>query len=159
MAQEHPNAALIERFYLAFGRHDGDAMAACYHPNVEFSDDVFGDLTSAEATGMWRMFCETGTDLRVEASEVRADDLSGSARWDAWYTFAASGRPVHNVIQARFEFEDGLIRRHRDSFSFSRWAGQALGMPGKLLGRTSFLRKKVRQQAHKTLNEYLPSKK
>jgi ketosteroid isomerase-like protein len=158
MAQEHANAALIERFYLAFGKHDGDAMAACYHPNVEFSDDVFGDLTAAEATGMWRMFCETGTDLRVEASEVHADDRSGSARWDAWYTFAASGRPVHNVIQARFEFEDGLIRRHKDSFSFPRWAAQALGIPGKLLGRTRFLRKKVRQQAHKTLNEYLRAK-
>jgi ketosteroid isomerase-like protein len=157
MAQEHPNATLIERFYGAFARHDGDAMVACYHPNVEFSDDVFGDLTSAEATGMWRMFCETGTDLRVEASDVRADDRSGSATWNAWYTFAATGRPVHNVIHARFDFEDGLIRRHKDSFSFPRWASQALGMPGKLLGRTPLLRKKVRQRAHKTLNDYLGS--
>jgi ketosteroid isomerase-like protein len=158
MAPEHPNAALIQRFYDAFGRHDGDAMVACYHPKIEFSDDVFGDLTSAEASGMWRMFCETGTDLRVEASDVHADDRSGSATWDAWYTFAASGRPVHNVIQARFEFEDGLIRRHKDSFSFPRWASQALGMPGKLLGRTSFLRKQVRERAHKTLNDYLRAK-
>lgn len=155
MADTHPNATLIERFYDAFGRHDGDAMVACYHPNVEFSDDVFGDLTSVEAGGMWRMFCETGTDLRVEASDVRADDRAGSATWNAWYTFSATGRSVHNVIQARFEFAEGLIRRHQDSFSFPRWAAQALGTPGKLLGRTSFLRRKVRQQARKTLTEYL----
>ena len=158
MTDQHPNAALIERFYDAFNRHDGNAMVACYHQNVEFSDDVFGALTSAEAGGMWRMFCETGTDLRVEVSDVRADDRTGSARWDAWYTFAATKRPVHNVIQAQFEFADGLIRRHKDSFSFPKWAAQALGTPGKLLGRTGFLRKKVRQQAHKTLNAYLKSK-
>jgi hypothetical protein len=158
MQDKHPNAALIEHFYEAFGRHDGDAMVACYHPSVEFSDDVFGVLAAREAGGMWKMFCETGTDLRVEASDVRADDRTGSARWDAWYTFAATGRKVHNVIDARFEFEDGLIRRHKDSFSFSRWAGQALGTAGKLLGRTPFLRKQVRARAHKTLTEYLSSK-
>jgi len=158
MQDKHPNAALIERFYDAFARHDGEAMVACYHPNVEFSDDVFGELTSAEAGGMWRMFCETGTDLRVEATDVLADDRSGSAKWNAWYTFSATGRSVHNVILARFEFADGLIRRHKDSFSFPKWAAQALGMPGKLFGRTPFLRKAVRGRAHKTLNEYLQSK-
>jgi ketosteroid isomerase-like protein len=158
MEEMHPNAALIGRFYDAFARHDGDAMVACYHPSVEFSDDVFGDLTSLEAAGMWRMFCETGTDLRVQSSDVRADDRRGSARWDAWYTFAATGRPVHNVIQARFEFADGLIRRHTDSFSFPRWAGQALGTPGKLFGRTPFLRRAVRRRARKTLGNYIRSK-
>jgi ketosteroid isomerase-like protein len=155
MKQEHPNAALIERFYDAFSRHDGPAMVACYHPNAEFSDDVFGDLDAAHVSGMWKMFCETGKDLRVEASDVRADDRSGSATWNAWYTFAATGRPVHNVIQARFEFADGLIRRHEDSFSFPAWASQALGTPGKLFGRLPFLRKAVRRRAHKTLSDYL----
>lgn len=28
----HPNAELIERFYQAFQRLDGEAMAACYAP-------------------------------------------------------------------------------------------------------------------------------
>ncbi len=158
MQDNHPNAAIIERFYAAFARHDGEGMVACYHPQVEFSDDVFGPLESAQASGMWRMFCETATDLRVEASEVRADDRAGSARWDAWYTFSATGKKVHNVIHARFEFADGLIRRHEDSFSFPRWAGQALGPPGKLFGRLPFLRKAVRARAHRTLDEYLKSK-
>ncbi|MGH2784738.1 MAG: nuclear transport factor 2 family protein [Actinomycetota bacterium] len=157
MQDKHPNAQLIERFYDAFGRHDGEAMVACYHPDVEFSDDVFGPLDAEHARGMWRMFCATGTDLRVESTNVTADDRNGSARWDAWYTFAATGKKVHNVIDARFEFSDGLIRRHADSFSFPRWAGQALGLTGKLFGRLPFLRKAVRARAHKTLNAYLKS--
>jgi hypothetical protein len=155
MQDKHANVALIERFYDAFNRHAGDEMVAFYHPDVRFSDDVFGDLDAEHARGMWKMFCETGTDLRVEASDVQADDRNGSARWDAWYTFAATGRKVHNVIRARFEFEDGLIRRHEDSFSFPRWAGQALGLPGKLFGRLPFLRKAVRRRALKTLNDHM----
>ncbi|MGH2727497.1 MAG: nuclear transport factor 2 family protein, partial [Actinomycetota bacterium] len=91
-------------------------------------------------------------------SEIRADDRTGSARWNAWYTFSPTGKKVHNVIQARFEFADGLIRKHDDSFSFPRWAGQALGLPGKLFGRLPFLRKAVRARAHRTLGEYLKSK-
>ena len=35
------NKQLIERFYAAFGRRDGDAMAACYAPDASFSDPVF----------------------------------------------------------------------------------------------------------------------
>lgn len=38
------NLALIERFYTAFDAGDGDAMAACYAPDVQFSDPVFTDL-------------------------------------------------------------------------------------------------------------------
>ena len=38
----HPNEELIERFYSAFARGDGDAMAACYAPGARFSDPALG---------------------------------------------------------------------------------------------------------------------
>jgi ketosteroid isomerase-like protein len=151
----HPHAAVIERFYSALQRRDAEAMNACYHDDIEFSDDVFGTLGGDDARGMWRMLCERGKDLRIEFRDIKADDRSGSAHWEAWYTFAASGRPVHNVIQARFEFADGLIRRHDDRFDFARWAGQALGLPGKLLGRTGFFRNALRRKVRATLEGYI----
>ena len=43
------SAELIERFYAAFDRRDGAAMAALYAPDGHFRDPVFGDLTGAEA--------------------------------------------------------------------------------------------------------------
>src|SRR4051794_35435274 len=43
------SAELIERFYAAFDRRDGVAMAADYAPEGHFRDPVFGDLTGAEA--------------------------------------------------------------------------------------------------------------
>jgi ketosteroid isomerase-like protein len=150
----HPNAALIERFYSSFTRRDAAGMNVCYHADAEFTDDAFGTLNASEVRTMWAMLCERATDLRVEYRDIKANDETGSAHWEAWYTFAATGRPVHNVLEARFEFEDGLIRRHIDSFSFGRWAGQALGLPGKLLGRTPFFKKAFRRRARALLDEY-----
>jgi len=150
----HPNAALIERFYRAFQNKDGAAMAACYHPDVQFSDPVFTDLRGPHAGAMWRMLTERGKDLKLEFRDVRADDRKGAAHWEAWYTFTGTGRKVHNIIDAEFEFRDGKIVRHIDRFDLHRWAGQALGLPGKLLGGTGYLQNKVRAQAAKGLAQY-----
>jgi len=151
----HPNEELITRFYSAFQRRDAAGMAACYHPDVTFSDPAFPDLHGDRARGMWAMLCERGTDLTVAFRDVRADDTTGSAHWEADYTFGVTGKKVHNVIDARFTFADGLIKTHTDAFDFKRWAGQALGMPGKLLGGTSAMQRKVQGVGAKALDEYL----
>lgn len=149
----HANHALVTRFYEAFGRHDADAMVACYHPDVHFEDEVF-DLHGARARAMWRMLCASGHDLRVTASDVRADDATGAAHWVATYTFAQTGRPVCNAVDAAFTFEDGLIRTHRDRFRFWAWSRHALGAPGLLLGWTPTLRAVVARRALRALDAY-----
>ena len=116
----------IERFYAAFDRRDGEAMAAMYAPDGHFRDPVFGDLTGAEAGAMWRMLTRTARDLKVELAEH--DDAS--AHWIATYTFSATGRPVVNDVRATFRFADGLIVDHVDEFSFWKWSRQALGTKG-----------------------------
>lgn len=151
----HPHAELIETFYTAFQRRDGDAMAACYHPEVRFSDPVFPDLHGPRAGGMWRMLCERGKDLELQFSDVHADDEGGRAHWDASYTFSATGRHVDNHIDAAFRFRDGKIVEHRDSFSFWAWSRQALGVPGLLLGWTPLVRGKVRATANAGLDAYM----
>jgi ketosteroid isomerase-like protein len=151
----HPHAALIARFYDAFQRRDAAAMAACYHRDVHFTDEVFPDLRGPQAGAMWAMLCARGKDLRVEPSAITADDAQGRARWDAWYTFSGSGRPVHNIIQAEFAFRDGLIVRHVDRFDFQRWARQALGVSGLVLGGTRFMRRKVQTTAARSLAAWM----
>ena len=150
----HPHAALLDRFYDAFARRDADAMAACYHPDVHFRDEVF-DLRGPRAGAMWRMLCANGKDLTLDASDIRADDATGSARWVATYTFSQTGRRVRNEIEAAFTFEDGLIRTHIDRFPFWRWSRQALGLPGLLLGWTPVLRRTVRARAARQLDRYI----
>lgn len=145
------NAALIDGFYTAFARRDWRTMAAAYHADAHFSDAVF-DLHGADIGRMWRMLCERGADLRIEHRDVTAS----SAHWEAWYTFSATGRRVHNLIDASFVLRDGLVVRHVDSFSFWRWSRQALGAAGWLLGGTPWLRSKVRAQAAKGLAAFQP---
>ena len=151
----HPNAELLTRFYSAFGKRDAATMGACYAPDVLFSDEVFTDLQGDEARAMWRMLCERGKDLTIACRDVEADDQTGRAHWEAWYTFPATGKKVHNRIDARFEFRDGKITRHHDVFSFWRWARQALGPVGWLLGWTPMVKNKVRRQAAANLRKYM----
>jgi ketosteroid isomerase-like protein len=151
----HPNIQLLHDFYGAFARRDGAAMERCYTDDAHFEDAVFTLDGARRVGGMWRMLCERGKDLRVEHSAVDADDTTGRAHWDAWYTFSATGRKVLNRIDASFRFRDGKIAWHRDAFPFSRWARQALGPAGLLLGWTPLVRNKVRRTAAANLDAYL----
>jgi ketosteroid isomerase-like protein len=130
-------------------------MIACYAPDVEFSDAVFVALKGEEARAMWRMLAERAADLRVEASGISADDATGRAHWDAYYTFSATGNKVVNRIDATFTFRDGKIVRHKDQFDLRVWAGQALGLKGKLLGWAPFVQKAIRANADKGLRAYM----
>jgi ketosteroid isomerase-like protein len=149
------NEGLIERFYAAFAARDGAAMEACYAPDIRFSDPVFPDLRGDEAGAMWRMLAARATDLRLELLEREADGERGSAHWRAHYTFTQTGRRVVNDVRASFRFADGLIAEHRDEFDFHRWARQALGPTGLILGWTPLVRSAVRRRARAGLDEFL----
>jgi len=148
------NAETIRALYEALDRHDGDAMAALYAPDARFRDPAFGELSGEEAGDMWRMLTSRAEDLSVELVEHAAQGERGSARWIARYTFTTTGRPVVNDVRARFRFEDGLIAEHEDSFSFHRWARQALGPIGLALGWAPPLRLAVRRRARGDLARF-----
>ena len=145
---------VIERFYAAFDRRDGDTMAACYAPDAHFSDPVFTDLRGAQPGQMWQMLTSQAQELRVELLEHAADGATGTAHWRAHYVFTQTGRPVVNDVHASFRFTDGLIAEHTDAFSFWRWSRQALGPPGVLIGWTPFLRTPVRRRAAANLERF-----
>ena len=149
------SAELIERFYAAFDRRDGDAMAACYAPDASFVDPVFGRLDADQAGAMWRMLTDQAEDLRVELAEHQSDGQTGTARWIARYTFTRTGRPVVNEVRATFKFADGLIVEHVDKFKFYRWSRQALGRTGTLLGWSPSLQLRVHREARSRLAAWM----
>lgn len=151
----HSHEKLIQEFYAAFNAGDFVTMQQSYHANAQFYDPVFQELNADQVQAMWQMLLSASKDLRVQASDIKAGDSSGSCRWDAWYTFSRTGRKVHNIIHAAFQFKDGKIIRHRDDFSLWRWSSQALGMPGKLLGWSPIVTNKVRQTAQGALRKYM----
>ena len=153
-SEMHPHAELIHSFYAAFQRRDHRAMAACYAPDAEFHDPVFTHLSGRRVAAMWRMLCERATDLRFEVDDVRVSAETGSAHWEAWYTFSQTGRHVHNRVNASFQFQDGKIRRHTDVFDLHAWARQALGLKGLLLGWAPPVQRAIRAQAARALEAF-----
>lgn len=158
-APDSPEARLITSFYEALGRRDAESMIACYHKDVVFADPAFGELRGDRARNMWRMLCGRSTDLKVEVSNVKGQGGRGSAHWDAHYTFGSTGRHVLNRVDARFEFVQGKIIRHEDRFDLWRWARQALGPKGLLLGWLPPVQKAITAKANRGLDEFIAQRK
>jgi len=130
-------------------------MQRLYHPQAHFSDPVFTSLDSSGVKAMWQMLVTAGKDLKITFNDVKADDKRGSCHWEAWYTFSRTGKKVHNIIDASFEFQDGLILNHTDRFDFWRWSRQALGPPGWFLGWSPLVKNKVQNTAATALRKFM----
>lgn len=149
------NEQLIRKFYESFARGDADGMVECYADDVEFSDPAFGELKGADAKNMWRMLVERGGGtIKINFSNVKANQTKGSADWTADYIFRKTSRQVFNEIHAEFEFKNGKIIRHADTFDIWKWSKQALGPVGSLFGWSSAMQNKIRQNALDSLREY-----
>lgn len=148
--------SIIENFYRAFDNLDAESMIDCYHKDIKFEDPAFGVLKGEKVKNMWRMLCHSqkGKDFKVKASNIVYNNMKGTADWEAYYTFSKTGRKVHNVINAEFEFKDGKIINHFDQFDLYKWSKQALGSKGLLLGWTTFFKKKLNTQTNKLLSEF-----
>jgi ketosteroid isomerase-like protein len=141
----HANADLLQRLYTALDRHDHPTMAACYHPDARFRDIAFDLQGIKKIHSMWHMICDT--DIHATFEVIDATDRYGRVKVVDTYTFGAKkdpprkGRPVRNVIESHFVFQDGRITDHQDFCDPKEWARLALGGPmGFLAGRIRFLR-------------------
>ncbi len=146
---------LIEKFYTCFQQKDWKGMQACYHDQVIFSDPVFRNLKEGKAKAMWHMLVTAGKDLTISFQHIKTEGTIGSCDWEAQYSFSRTGRKVHNIIHAKFEFREGRIIQHRDSFSLWRWSGMALGPAGLILGWTPFMKSKIRAMAATNLTKFI----
>lgn len=153
------NENLITKFYTAFANSDAKTMSECYHPKIHFIDPAFGLLKEKQVSDMWEMLLlKSKGNIKIEFSDIHADESTGSARWIATYNFSKTNRQVINKIRAEFVFKDGLIIKHTDNFDVWKWSKQAFGPTGYLLGWTGFFQKKVKEQALLSLKKFQQSK-
>jgi hypothetical protein len=156
-----PSRATLTRFYNAFAHLDPATMAQCYAPEAQFRDEVFSLDGRDQVMSMWFMLCESLEETGRAAWTlnyriVSVDAQAARLHWSARYHHGKAGRPVHNRIDATFRFDaSGQITHHHDSFNFRRWARQALGWPGLLLGWSPLLRRQVRRRAQAGLKRYV----
>ena len=150
------NEELIHRFYQAFQKLDYKTMQGCYRIDAVFSDPVFGLLQSGEPQAMWEMLCTRATGFYLTYGNIKMiDNEYASCEWKATYLFSASKRPVVNNITAHIRIVDGKITEHTDQFNLYRWAKQAFGVTGYLLGWTSWMQNKIRHNARTSLHNFM----
>jgi ketosteroid isomerase-like protein len=148
-------AGVADRFYSAFAAREWRTMGRLYADDARFSDPAFADLDAGQVRAMWRMLISRGTDLSLQYRVVDETDDAASVHWTARYTFTQTGRPVVNEVTATLALRDGAIVRHVDAFDFHRWARQALGVPGLLLGWTPYFRRAVQGKARAGLRQFM----
>jgi ketosteroid isomerase-like protein len=153
------NTETITRFYTAFQKLDNQTMNSCYSDDIVFNDPAFGILRGDEAKSMWEMLCKNAKDFSLTFSNIQLlDEEYATCNWVATYTFSKTGREVVNHIKAFMKLKDGKIIEHSDGFKLSKWAAQALGFKGVLLGWTGFMKRKIQQNARKNLIAFIEKK-
>jgi len=149
------NEQIIHQFYNAFQQKDYKTMQESYADSAVFNDSVFRNLNAKEVKAMWQMLISRSADMTLTFGNIKEVGNKVTAYWEAHYTFTATGNKVVNKINAEFEIENGKIVKHTDTFGFHKWAKQAFGAGGFLLGWTNAFQEKVRQTAKKKLDEYI----
>lgn len=147
---------LINNFYSSFQKLDAAGMTACYSDDIVFFDPAFGLLRGDEAKCMWEMLCKNAKNFSLTYGNIQhLDDEYSTCDWVATYTFSRTGKKVVNKIKANMRFADGKIVEHSDAFSLHKWASQALGFMGWLLGWNRFFQRKIQNGAKKNLVRYM----
>lgn len=149
------NKDLIEKFYTAFQNLDAKTMNSCLAENIEFEDPAFGKLKGDKVKFMWQFLCKNAKEFTIEFSEITVSGNKGTAHWEAYYTFSQTGNRVHNIIEANFEFKDGLIVKHTDDFNLKVWVKQAMGSAVGLIGGSFFMKNAVRKKSNNLLANYI----
>lgn len=150
------NEEIITKFYNAFTNHNAEIMASFYDDNIEFEDPAFGILKGKKAKIMWKMLIEISKgNLNISFDNIKSDKNFGSVDWKAEYIFSQTKRKVVNNVHAEFEFQNGKIIKHKDSFDFYKWSCQALGIIGCFVGKSKIFKFIFKRKTNSMLNNYI----
>jgi len=152
--------AIVTDFYTAFAEGDANRMVSYYHDEAIFQDPAFGSLSGDRVPSMWRMLLSNKDAApQISFSNISVRDDSISAEWRAEYLFGPKKRRVVNEVLAQMQFQDGKIISHVDSFDVWKWAKQALGLTGVILGWSPFMKNKIRHLSNQKLDQFIDSNK
>ena len=146
---------ILTKLYTAFANADAPTMCECYDSNIQFQDPVFGVLKGSDVCTMWKMLLgKSNGRIKIEFSNIKADEYRGYATWIATYPFSKTNRTVINTVRSEFHFKNGLIYRQIDHFDIWKWSKQAFGLTGFLFGWTGYFQRKIEQQVLASLKKF-----
>lgn len=155
MQANHLTSQTLHRFFTALAARDTQGMLNCYAHGVRFEDPLFNLSGEREIMGMWALLFKADV-WALEFHTVKTLNNHGSVRWEATFRYTPTGKVVYNGVYSQFYFDDdGLILSQRDNFDFWRWARQAYGFMGLMIGWTPLMWDHAREQAEVSLQEVL----
>ena len=116
--------AVATEFFSAFQKQDLAAFEKLYAPGVDFKDPIYELQGRGETLHMWKTLFAAGKGLKLSFKVLESGPDGAKVSWTADYK--VFGRPVHNEAVSELKVKDGQIVQQRDSWSWSKWARQAL---------------------------------
>ena len=117
-------AEVATAFYQAFQKQDVGAFEKLYAPQATFKDPIYDLKNRSQTLHMWTSLFKAGKDLKLDFKVLESGPDSAKVSWTADYK--VFGRPVHNESITDLTVKDGKITQQQDSWSWSKWAKQAL---------------------------------
>ena len=139
------NRDIVSAFFIAYGRHQPAEMCGWLHPDAEFTDLAFDNLTGERLRSMWHWFCAPfGTrkkPINVPEFQIAGEDGDMvRARYRVCYELEDGRYKVDYWIASSFALQNGLIVRQVDQITISQlqfaWMTKGLlGCLGVLIGK------------------------
>ena len=117
-------AEVATAFFNAFQQQDTAAQGKLYAPDATFKDPIYDLKGRDPVVHMWTSLFKAGKDLKLSYKVLEANTDGAKVSWTADYK--VFGRPVHNEAVTDMKVKDGHIVAQQDSWSWSKWAKQAL---------------------------------
>lgn len=147
---------IVTSFYDCFAKGEAKGMLNFYAEEVIFCDPAFGKLSGNRPHEMWRMLLgrfDEHTTINFEVVETEAN--KAQVKWTAKYHFGKKRRPVTNRVTSTLILKNEKIVEYYDNFDIWKWAYQAIGIGGLLLGWSKFFQLKIQQNTNKMLDKYI----
>ena len=141
---------IVEGFYEALNKGDYQFVNSLYHSNASYKDELF-ELKGVEIHALWYSAVQPDLNLSVELKSIKEVDGRVITEWVMNYTLDIINRRISLNEKGTFIFKGDKIIEHIDEYDFWSWCTQAFGIIGKSLGWSNWLRKRVRNQARKSV--------
>jgi ketosteroid isomerase-like protein len=115
---------VADEFFSAFQKKDLAGFEKVYAPNATFKDPIYDLKDRGEVLKMWKSLFAAGKDLKVTYEILETNGDKAKVAWKADYK--VFGRKVHNEAVSELTVKNGQIVEQKDSWSWSKWAKQAL---------------------------------
>lgn len=143
-------AQIVKEFYKALSKGDYQKVNSLYHDDAKYRDEIF-DLRGKEINALWYTATRPEMNLIAHCKSLKVDGDRVTTDWNISYTIDTLNRKVELDETGVFQFQDGKIINHKDSYDFWSWCAQSLGFIGKALGWSQWLKNRVRNQAKKSV--------